>query len=378
MRIGLDVRPFLKKPTGVGIYFKNLLFSLSRLDHVNEYYLFSASFKDRFPSSKIPPFAHQHFRDFRFPVKMINHFWYRLCWPPLDYFFFTSLDVTHSPTPLVIPTKGKKLVTVYDLFFMDFPHLTDKEARKEFIPRIRASLKQADGIVAISRFSQQRLMQKFALPPSKIKVIHLGIDHRFWNDISTFQLAETKKRYGLPSSFILFVGAMEPRKNLTTLVKALKCLHNRNRKIPLIMVGRKGEDYKRIKKEINEQSLDAWVKMLGYVPEEDLKNLYRLASVLVFPSMYEGFGLPVLEAMVSGLPVVTSQTSALVEIAQDAALYFNPDSPDEIAEKTLLAMDHRDLHQSLAQKGKKRALDFDWRKTAAETLSFYQQVVNQR
>ena len=120
MRIGFDVRPFLKEETGIGIYFKNLLFSLSQIDQDNEYYLFSSSFKDRFLTHKIPPFSRMRFRDFPIPVKAVSFFWNKLGWPPLDYFFKTGLDLTHSPSPLILPTKGKKVITVYDLFFMDF------------------------------------------------------------------------------------------------------------------------------------------------------------------------------------------------------------------------------------------------------------------
>lgn len=375
MRIGFDLRPFLKEKTGVGVYFKNLLFSLSRIDFSNEYYLFSSSLKDRFSSSKIPPFDRKYFRDFYFPVKVVNFFWYRLSWPPLDYFFRTGLDLTHSPTPLILPTKGKKIVTVYDLFFMDFPHLADKEARKNFFSRTEESLNEADGIVTISRFTKKKLIEKYAVDESKVKVIYLGIDHKYWADVSSDELAKTESKYALPSSFILFVGALEPRKNLLNLMRAFKIIHKNQKKIHLLLVGRKGEGYKKIKEEIKRKSLESWVRMLGYVSETDLKNIYRLASVLVFPSFCEGFGLPLLEAMVSNLPVVASQTSALTEIGQDALLYFSPEDPEEIAERTLLALEDKSLRYTLIQRGKRRALDFNWEKTAGETLSFYSEVM---
>lgn len=375
MRIGFDLRPFLKEETGVGIYFRNLLSYLSRMDLSNEYFLFSSSLKDRFPAPKIPLFTKKKFRDYPLPVKLVNLFWYRLRWPPLDYFFRTKLDLTHSPTPLILPTKGKKIVTVYDLFFLDFPHLADRETRKNFVSRTEDSLLEADGIVTISHFTKKKLLEKFAVPKSKVKVVYLGIDHEYWQDVSSEGMAQTRTRYAMPSSFILFVGALERRKNLLNLIKALKIIHQNNERIPLILAGRKAEECERIKDEIKRQSLESWVRMLGYVPEEDLKNLYRLASVLAFPSFCEGFGLPLLEAMVSGLPVVTSQTSALTEIAQDTAIYFDPEDPGEIADKILLALKDKKLSHNLIEKGKRRVLDFDWKKTAAETLSYYHEVV---
>lgn len=375
MRIGFDVRPFLKEETGVGIYYKNLLFSLAQIDRSNEYFFFSSSLKDRFPSSKIPPFGNRNFRDFAFPVRIVNCFWYRLRWPPLDFFFRTKLDLTHSPTPLILPTQGKKIVTVYDLCFLDFPHLADKETRKNFLHSTEDSLLKADGIVTISRFTKEQLLEKFAVEESKVKVVYLGIDHGCWQDFSSDELAKTESHYSLPSSFLLFVGALEKRKNLLNLIRALKIIHKRQKKIPLVLAGRKGEEYQRLKDEIRKQSLEPWVKMLGYVPETELKNIYRLASLLVFPSFCEGFGLPVLEAMASGLPVVASQIKGIEEVAQDAALYFDPQDHAEIAEKILLALEDKSLCQKIVARGKKRALDFDWEKTAAETLGFYEEVV---
>jgi glycosyltransferase involved in cell wall biosynthesis len=375
MRIGFDLRPFLKEETGVGVYYKNLLFSLSRIDRSNEYFLFSSSLKDRFEASKIPPFEKKSFRDFALPVKMVNYFWYRLRWPSLDFFFHTKLDLTHSPTPLILPTKGKKIVTVYDLCFLDFPHLTDKETRRNFLHRTGDSLLQADGIVTISRFTRDQLLEKFGVEKSKVKVVYLGIDPDYGQDVSADELAKTESHYSLPSSFLLFVGALERRKNLLNLIQALKTIHRHHKKIHLVIAGREGEEYYRLKDEIRRQSLESWIKMLGYVPDTDLKNLYRLASLLVFPSFCEGFGLPVLEAMASGLPVVASKTSAIEEVAQDAALYFDPQNPEEMAEKILLALEDKSLCQKNVERGKKRALDFNWEKTATETLGFYQEMV---
>lgn len=377
MRIGFDVRPFLREETGVGVYFKNLLLFLSRIDRTNEYYLFSSSWKDRLFRKKIPSFQVSHFRDFRVPVMAVNFLWSRLSWPPLDTFFRTELDLTHSPTPLIVPTKGKTIVTVYDLFFMDFPRLADKQARRDFFRKAETSFRKADGILTISEFTKNELLEKFIVEESKVRVVYLGIDHATWNDISAPRLEEIRAKYGLPSTFLLFVGALEPRKNLLRLIKALAKIHKEYKPISLVLVGRRGQEYEQLSDEIKHQSLESWVRMLGYVPESDLKYLYRLASLLVFPSLCEGFGLPVLEAMTSGLPVVASRSSALPEIAQDAALYFDPENPDEMAEKILQAFQDRRLNEALKKKGIKRANAFHWEKTAAQTLNFYQEVVCQ-
>jgi glycosyltransferase involved in cell wall biosynthesis len=375
MRIGFDMRPFLKGETGVGVYFKNLLFHLAQIDSSNEYYLFSSSYRDRFPLQKIPPFIKRHFRDFRFPVKVVNFFWHRLSWPPLDRFFRTELDLTHSATPLILPTKGKKIVTVYDLFFMDFPHMVDRETRKNFRNKIKDSLLKTDRVVAISQFTKNQLLERFAIEENKVKVIYLGLDPRFNADISPEEVEEVRQRYSLPSSFILFVGAVESRKNILNLVEALRFIHQKHEKIPLLIVGRPGSDSRNLEKKIEKEKLEAWIKIMGYLSNKDVRIFYRLASVFVLPSFCEGFGFPLLEAMASKLPIAASQAPAIPEIAQDAALYFSPEEPEEMAEKIILALKDEDVRQTLIAEGRKRVLDFDWKRTARETLNFYKDVI---
>ena len=374
MRIGFDIRPFLKEETGVGVYFKNLLFALSEIDQDNEYFLFSSSLKDRFLPANVPPFVKLDFCDFHFPVRAVNFFWYKTGWPPLDYFFRTRLDLTHSPTPLILPTRGKKIITVYDLFFMEYPNMADRLAKRKFFNKIEDSVHEADSIVTISMFTKKRLQERFAIESSKIKVIYLGIDRDIWKEISEEDLERVRSIYNLPSSFLLFVGALEPRKNLLNLIEALKIVHEKFETIPLVLVGRKGQDYKNVMEKIRKFNLESWVSWVGYVEEKELKSFYRLASLFVLPSLCEGFGLPLLEAMACQVPIVISKTSALPEIAQDAALYFDPHKPEDIAEKIILALQDEDLKGRLVAKGEKRVLNFDWRTTALRTLNLYQSI----
>ncbi len=375
MRIGFDVRPFLKEETGVGTYFKNILFSLAKIDKANEYYLFSSSLKDRFSPTKIPPLTKMHFREFPYPVKAVNFVWYQLGWPPLDFFFKNKLDLTHSPTPLPLPTKGKKIVTVYDIFFLDFPEMADREARRNFARRIERTLQKAQGIVTISRFTEQQLTQRFDVDRDKIKIVYPGVDRTYWESVEHESLGQTKAAYDLPSEFLLFVGASEPRKNLLNLIEALKLIHGRHKKITLVLVGREGQDFKNVNSRIRELNLDPWVKIVGYLDENDLKNFYWLASVFVYPSLWEGFGIPLLEAMACGVPVVTSQTSALPETAGEAAVYFDPKSPEDMAEKIIQVLEDENLRQRLISEGKERIRAFGWEKAASDVLSFYEFVI---
>lgn len=393
MRFGFDLRPFLRFETGVGVYFRNLLFELARLDAENEYYLFSASWKDRFPAEKVPPFRHLHCRDLRWPVKAVNFGWYRLGRPSLDSVFGARLDLTHSPTPLPLPTRGRKIVTVCDLFFMDYPGKADAEARRHFLKRTEASLRRADGIITISEFTKRALRDRFGLDEAKIKVTPLGLSRPFRAPLSppptaptSAVLAEvgdpagdpvgaTLRKYDLPGEFLLFVGATEARKNLPRLIEALAVVHRKFRPVPLVLVGRKGGDHARILSEIQARGLEAWVRLPGYLPESEVGALYRAASAFVFPSFCEGFGLPLLEAMACGLPAAASDVSALPEVGGDAALYFRPEDPEDIAAKIIRLLSDEDLRAALRARGRERARTFTWEKTATETLAFYKTVL---
>lgn len=374
MRIGFDLRPFLREETGVGIYLKNLLFALAGIDQKNEYFLFSASWKNRFPGHKIPPFSKLRLYDSRIPVRALNFFWRRWAWPRLDQFFGQRLDLTHSATPLLLPANGKKIVTVHDLFFMEVPEDAGREAGKVFFRQTAEALRRADGIITFAQFTRDEIIARFDIDQDKLKVIPHGLDEQFWEEASAPELEKARKKHGLSSSFLLFVGAQEPRKNLKRLLEALKIVHLHGKKIPLVLVGPKGGDSKTIQSQAEKLGLTPWIKMLGYFPQEELKTIYRLATVFIFPSLCEGFGIPLLEAMASGVPVAASFSSAIPEVCGDAALYFRPEDPKSIAEKIICLLEDSQAREGFREKGKKRARNFSWAKSAAETLRFYQQV----
>ncbi len=376
MRLGFDLRPFLKFETGVGVYFRNLLFELARLDAEDEYYLFSASWKDRFPPEKVPPFKHLHFRDLRWPVKAVNLGWYRFGRPSLDSIFGARLDLTHSPTPLPLPTRGRKIVTVCDLCFMDDPGTADADARRHFLKRTEASLRRADGVMTISEFTKRALLDRFGLDEAKIKVTPLGLNPSFQEGpLPEGDREATLRKYDLPGEFLLFVGATEARKNLPRLIEALAVVHRKFRPLPLVLVGREGGGHARVLAEIRARGLGAWVRLPGYLPESEVGALYRAASGFVFPSTCEGFGLPLLEAMAGGLPAAASGVSALPEVGGDAALYFRPEDPEDIAAKIIRLLSDEDLRTALRARGRERARAFTWARTATETLGFYRTVL---
>ncbi len=374
MRIGFDLRPFLKQETGVGVYFRNLLFELAKIDAQDEFFLFSSSWKDRFPPDRVPPFVRRRFVDRRIPVRVLNSLWHRLGWPRLDALFRTKLDLTHSPIPLFLPTRGKKIVTVNDLFFLDQPELADREARRDFVRRAGRAIRAADGIVTISRFSRQMIQDRFRVDEARVKVIPLGVSDEWRREPPAEEIDRVRRGLNLPETFLLFVGAIEPRKNLVRLIEAVKILADGGRGVPLIVAGRPGGDSARADEAIRRLGLGSLVRLTGYLDEVSVRCLHRLAAVLVFPSLVEGFGLPVLEAMASGLAVAASRTSAIPEVAGDAGLFFDPGKPEDIADTVRVLLENQELRRSLVEKGKRRAALFSWSETAARTLEFYHAV----
>jgi glycosyltransferase involved in cell wall biosynthesis len=201
------------------------------------------------------------------------------------------------------------------------------------------------------------------------------VDPLFLEDVPAAELKATRKRCNLPPSFLLFVGAQVPRKNLVRFVEALKIVHLQGIQIPLVLVGPEGEDSETIRTKAEKLGIGHWVTTTGYLEEKDIRNAYRLASAFVLPSLCEGFGMPLVEAMASGLPVAASRISAIPEVCRDAAVYFQPEDAESMAEKVVLILEDEDLRKRLIARGKERARDFSWKKAATEMLAFYESLI---
>lgn len=376
MHLGFDLRPFLKEETGVGVYLRNLLDHLAKMDDQNEYYLFSSSLKDRFPREKIPPFKRLHFVDQKIPVRCLNFLWYRFAWPPLDNFFGASLDLTHSATPLILPGKGKKVVTVHDLFALDYPHLAEGEAGWAFPRRIEKNLAQADGIITFSNFMFKDILRRFPwLQQDKIRVIPHGLDPFFLEPVSEGELKAFAFRHSLSADFLLFVGTLESRKNVFRLIQAFQEVCSSLPSVHLVLIGKRGQEEKRIREMVNSLGYKEKVHFKGYVERGELKYFYHLAQALVMPSLCEGFGFPVIEAMACGLPVLASKTSALPEVGGEAILYFDPENVREMAQVIMTIFTNRELRLALREQGLRRVREFSWERATAQTLNFYHYLV---
>src|SRR5262245_2114305 len=368
MEFGLDVRPSLSKPTGVGTYVLGLLDRLPALAPDDRFTYFTASFKERYPTRTWPP--NVRLVDRRIPVYGLNASWNRLGWPPLDRLVDRALDLVHSPTPLLIPSKrGRRIVTLHDLFFLKHPELVDGETRRDFVTLVRDHVKRADGVICVSEYTAAEARRLLDVPEEKIAVTPHGVDPAFREEPQPAQVDDTLRRLRLPRGGILYVGSAEKRKNLVTLVMAYMTLAPRRRLPPLVLAG-PGSDWAQGGSYSGPQ-----IVATGYLERPDVRSLMAASAALVLPSLEEGFGLPVVEAMAAGLPVVCSRDTALAEVAGDAASLVDPHDVNGLAHAVERVLEDRPLAAELRRKGLERSRAFEWSTTAERTLAFYRKVL---
>jgi glycosyltransferase involved in cell wall biosynthesis len=369
MNIGLDLRPSLARPTGVGAYVMALARRLPSLAPQDRFFLFSASVRNRYPERTWP--ANVKLADRRVPVRALNFAWHRLEWPPLDRLVGAPLDLTHSPHPLLLPAKkAKRIVTLHDLFFLKHPDMTEAEVRRDYVPLVRKHVKRADGVICVSQHTASEAQLLLDVPASKIAVIPNGIDPEYRVPASPEAIEAVLARYRLPRGALLYVGSEDRRKNLVNLAMAYMGLAARRpRTPPLVMVG-PGSGWAQGGALSGPQ-----IRAVGYLETREIRALMAASAALVLPSLEEGFGLPVVEAMAAGLPVVCSRGSALEEVAGDAATLVNPLDTRSIASGMEKILDDKARAETQRAMGLERSRQFDWDIAAARTLEFYRQVL---
>ena len=286
----------------------------------------------------------------------------------LDLFHYTdhSLSILQRTRPVII--------TVHDIAYIRFPWLFNRSGQiyKQYIND--RSIRKADIIIVPSFSTKKDLTHLFGIRSEKIRVIYHGVESRF-RHISNVE--EYRLRNNLPIKMILNVGTLEPRKNVVTLIKAFKKLRKLGFKdYKLVIAGDKGWLYKQIFKEIELSDLQKEILFLGIVEDEDLPMLYNCADVFVYPSLYEGFGLPPLEAMACGIPVITSNTSSLPEVVGDAGIMVGPDDVNSLCEAMYNVLKGKELRHHMSKKGLERAKLFSWKETAKKILEIYDEVLS--
>lgn len=278
----------------------------------------------------------------------------------------------------VIPpgVRGKKAVYIYDMVYKACPETMEEENRRYLERNVENSCRCADIIITISDFSKNEILKYLDIEEKKIHVVPCGVDLETFNcDITSGSVTAVREKYSIPSSYYLYLGTLEPRKNIPAIVEAYKILRNQlMEETPyLVIAGKKGWDYETIFSLVKQYQLEEQVIFTGYITEEDKKSLLKGALSFVFPSLYEGFGLPPLEAMACGTPVIVSDRASLPEVVGNAGLLIDPEDHEGLAtamEKVFSDMDYR---KELSQKGIEQAQKFSWKETARKLWNVYEQ-----
>jgi glycosyltransferase involved in cell wall biosynthesis len=359
VRILIDYRPALRERTGVGHYVHELASALQpRLGPDDSLTLFSSSWKDRLAARTVPG---ARVVDRRIPVRALNLAWHRLEWPPIEW-LAGPVDIAHSAHPLCMPARrAASVVTIYDLDFLDHPERTRAEIRRDYAPLAAAHARRADLVVVISEHTAQQVRSRLGVPSDHLVVCRPGAPA--WNP---------RRAPDRPGP-ILFIGTIEPRKNLPTLFAAYeRVVQGRRDAPPLVLAGKTVEHSVEILATLeSRRSLDGRVRHLGYVSDAERYRLYQDASVLVLPSLAEGFGMTAVEAMQVGLPVIASTAGSLPEVVGDAGILVDPLDDAAMAEAIRRVLGDASLRLAMAEAGRRRAAAFTWSGSAAALLDAY-------
>ena len=369
MRIAFDGTTLTPGRTGVGCYTEHLLHHLAREVEATGDQLVVVSNQPIDTTQPLPRHVKVHDR-LRFPLRIA---WMQfLAGRVLDD---VRADVAHFTNGMIpLGTGAARVVTIHDMSLKLYPKCHPIRRRVINRPLIGIAAHVADAIVTVSNSARDDLLQFHHVPAERISVVHeaAGPDFRPIEDRVT--RSRIRMRYGLPDRFVLYVGAIEPRKNLPRLVEAFADARRQGMAHELVCVGPYGWSSRDLYDHVDRLGLRRVVHFTGYVPAEDLPVIYNLGEFFVFPSIYEGFGLPVIEAMACGTPVITSNTSSLLEIASDAAETVDPHDVEALAAALVKLATSADQRRELSARGLVRAQQFSWARTAKEMLALYGRV----
>jgi glycosyltransferase involved in cell wall biosynthesis len=401
MQIGIDYTSAVRQRAGIGRYTRELVTALLRLASPHQYVIFAATgglSRDRWqgeierlrtaPSASPSP-ASAAASGLPGSQLMVRHvplsddwlarLWHRLCLPIPAEMITGVLDVFYSPDFALPPTRKacRTLLTVHDLSFVHHPDAFVPPLRRYLERVVPRSIKRADLVLADSAQTRSDLIKLFAVPRERVRVVYPGVDERFRPQPEPGESAHLRERYAIADRpYILSVGTLQPRKNYVRLIRAfVRSQASRERDIQLLIAGGRGWLYGDILAEAEKHDS---VRLLGFVEDQDLPALYRKAALFAFPSLYEGFGLPVLEAMGCGVPVVCSCTSSLPEVAGGAALLVDPLDIDALAQALTRALEDPDLRRAMVERGLDRAARYDWGRSAAQLLSAIESLQGER
>jgi glycosyltransferase involved in cell wall biosynthesis len=370
VKVSIDIRELSTSEDRAGKYqyIYNLVSNLLSIDFNNDYSLLSfiKGFKgDENITSEII---------YHFSGRLTRLFLERL-FIPVD-FLMGKIDVFHGPFYYIpVCRRARSVVTIHDLTAIKYPELLEPEWAVYFKKKIKASVEKADAVIAISNFTKEEIVESLHIDDEKIRVIYNGIAQRFKPVTNKIEIQEVTAKYGVSEPYLLFVGMIKPNKNIQTLIRAyIELRKSATYEYPLVIVGDKSWDFDEVMKVVHKFKAENGIIFTGVVSDEDLPYLYSGAELFVFPSLLEGFGIPVIEAMACGTPVVTSNRTSIPEITNGAAILVDPLDVNAIAEAMHSIVSDSELRGRLSEKGINQAKVFSWEKTARETLQLYHEI----
>ena len=368
LRIAIDARKL--RDFGIGTYIRNILTELSRLDRTTEYIVLCRpddldagdvlGRNFRMVPETAPTYSVAE--QFRIPLSLSRE----------------RVQLVHEPHYVLPPlVRCRSVVTIHDCIHLMFPqYLPGRLAHVYAKGSMWSATRKANRILTVSEASKRDILRFFDVRPEKVVVIHNAIDERFLAPVDPQRMDLVRQRYQLDHPFVLYVGNIKPHKNIERLIDAFGRARARGCEddLKLVIIGDEISKYPALRQSVHKHKLDKHVRFLGFQPIETLTAFYRLARAFVFPSLYEGFGLPPLEAMACGTPVVTSNVSSLPEVAGGAALLVDPYDADAIAEAICLAVSDQALRADLVRRGHERARSFSWTQSVKRIHEIYMQV----
>jgi len=378
MRIAIDYSAAVNQRAGIGRLVRNQVLALAEVDHDNDYRLVYAR-PNRGSTPQFPKARNFSRKEVGLGERWLTILWHRAKLPvPADW-LSGPVDLYHCPDFVLPPLRrARGILTVHDLAFLMRPDCADHRLRaylEEVVPR---SVRRADFIIADSENTRNDLVVLLGVKPSSVAVVPGGVEDRFTRVEDAAELDQARRRLGVGEApFVLSIGVIEPRKNLNRLMDAFRVLKERGNvpaNLKLVLAGGKGWLYDAIFEHHAASPVRDDILLPGFVSDDMLPAIYSTAEALAFPSLYEGFGLPILEAMACGTPVVASRASCLPEVADGASLLVDPNNVDGLASALELALMDNDVRSRLMRQGVERAANYTWRRAAEQLLSVYRKV----
>jgi glycosyltransferase involved in cell wall biosynthesis len=370
MRIIVDYRPALRARSGVGEYVHQTARALAVRYPDDSLTLFTSSWKDRPEPGLASACLGARVSDHRVPVRVLNFAWHQLEWPSVELVTHSRYDVAFSPHPLLLPARhAAQVVMVHDLDFLRHPERTQREIRRDYPRLARPHARRASRVIVPSQYTAAEVVDRLGVPRRRVVVCPPGAPE--W-------------RHPIPGRFVtggyvLFIGTLEPRKNVDGLLEAYGKLLVRRPNAPrLVLVGRAGPEAQPWLDAIARPPLVGHVEYRGYIGEHDRQRVYADARLLVLPSFEEGFGMPALEAMSLGIPVIATSRGALPELVGDAAVLIDPEDPESIVAALDRVLSENSLAETMGRRGLERSRRFQWEHTAEAIHEAFREAIDER